>query len=82
MNTNVIGHNVTISYGSGEVSYEINKVAAGIYSAYLIYYDGKDNPLPPLEITLLRGVRHWTGSCENGILLNSIGLMIEKIFYN
>ena len=65
-----------IKYGDGEAVYDIRRENPGIYSGTLVYYTGSVKTLPPDELTLVRGVRGWTGSCDDVQLLNDLGQVI------
>ena len=67
-----------VNYGRGLACYRIRREAPGIYFADLAYYDGDPSRQPPAAISLIRGVRQWTGSCDDDSLLNEIGRIIER----
>ena len=70
-----------VNYGAGRACFTIRRENPGIYYADLLYYDGNHKKSPPAKITLIRGIRHWTGSYDDPILLNQLGKIIEE-FYN
>lgn len=69
---------VNVKYGNGNACFMIHRESPGIYSACLVYFDGPEEFLPPSNITLVRGVRQWTGSYNNIDLLNELGKIIEE----
>jgi hypothetical protein len=66
-----------VKYNSAYASFRIQKERAGIYTAYLISFDGDDIHTPPEEITLLKGIRNWTGSIDDEVLLEQLGASID-----
>jgi hypothetical protein len=68
-----------ITYKAGEACYRIGREKPGVYSAVLVYYEGDKNDLPPDSITLVRGVRQWTGSHTDEVLLMQLGSRIEQV---
>lgn len=69
-----------VKYGNGRARFKISKENPGIYYANLLHFDGSKEFCPPSEITLIRGVRQWTGSHEDEALLNDLGKVIEQSF--
>lgn len=67
-----------VKCGSGRACFKIRKENPGIYLADLSHFEGAQKELPPKQITLIRGMRHWTGSCDNEVLLNQLGKIIEN----
>jgi hypothetical protein len=67
-----------VNYGLGCACYQIRREAPGIYFADLVFYDGERSKQPPSAISLVRGVRQWTGSCDDDGLLNELGRIIEE----
>lgn len=65
-----------VKYGNGTAFYNIRKENPGIYLADLVHFEGDPQQSPPEQITLLRGMRYWTGSCDNEVLLHQIGKII------
>jgi hypothetical protein len=66
-----------IPYGQGKAMFRISRENPGIYCASLLYFDGDQQQSPPMEITLIRGIRGWTGSENDEILINVLGNLIE-----
>jgi hypothetical protein len=66
-----------IPYADGKAMFRITRENPGIYSASLLYFGGEQRQSPPAEITLIRGVRGWTGSEPDEILINVLGNLIE-----
>jgi hypothetical protein len=69
-----------VRYRKGEACYTIKRESPGIYLASLMYYHGNNSQGPPPEITLIRGIRYWTGSFDDKLLLNELGKTIEQSF--
>jgi hypothetical protein len=69
-----------VKYGGTHSCFMIYKDSPGVYHAHLVYFDGDQNLSPPEKITLIRGMRKWTGSCEDSTLLNELGKIIEEHF--
>ena len=67
----------TVNYADGMACFKIVKENAGVYHAYLLYFEGSQNLSPSKEIVLIRGIRCWAGSCEDDNLLNKLGKIIE-----
>lgn len=68
---------VIVEHNGNTASYEIYSDTEGIYSGRLVDYNGRLEEAPPNIITLVRGVRNWTGSTEID-LLNTIGKAIDE----
>lgn len=66
-----------IRYRSFAACYKIQNEAEGIFTANLMYHDGDDGHAPPEGITLVKGVRNWTGSVEDENLLSELGKFID-----
>jgi hypothetical protein len=66
-----------VPYGHGKAMFRISKENPGIYCATLLHFNGDQQYSPPMEITLIRGVRGWTGSENDEILINVLGNLIE-----
>ena len=66
-----------IKYRSSAACYRIQNESEGIFSANLLYFDGDDNLAPPEGITLVKGIRNWTGSVEDETLLSELGKFID-----
>jgi hypothetical protein len=67
-----------VKYGNGFAGFEIRKESPGVYYASLVYFNGDGKKNPPREITLVKGVRQWTGSHDDTDLLNELGRVIEE----
>ncbi|HUQ97070.1 MAG TPA: hypothetical protein VM010_05355 [Chitinophagaceae bacterium] len=67
-----------IKYNNADASFRIQKERAGIYTAYLICFEGDDVHTPPEAITLLKGFRNWTGSVDDEVLLAQLGAFIDR----
>lgn len=70
--------NATVNHKGALACFEIRREAPGIYYADLISYEGNETQSPPGEITLIKSVRHWTGSSNDKSLLNQLGKEIEE----
>ncbi|HEY1020791.1 MAG TPA: hypothetical protein VGE06_00700, partial [Flavisolibacter sp.] len=66
-----------VSYGGNLAHYTITPENNGIYNARLQNFEGGEGPVPPLRITLVRGVRHWVGSFANAYIVNELGKAID-----
>ncbi|RYZ61837.1 MAG: hypothetical protein EOO14_03910 [Chitinophagaceae bacterium] len=66
-----------IRYRSIAACYKVQNEAEGIFTANLLYHDGDTEQSPPEGITLVKGVRNWTGSVEDEILLGELGKFID-----
>lgn len=66
-----------IKYRSSAACYRIQNESEGIFSAYLLYFEGDENQAPPNGITLVKGIRNWTGSVEDETLLSELGKFID-----
>ena len=66
-----------IKYRSSSACYRVQNESEGIFTATLMYYDGKDGDSLPNGITLVKGIRNWTGSIEDEILLQELGKFID-----
>ena len=66
-----------VPYGHGKAMFRIMKENPGIYCASLLNFDGDEMHGPPMEITLIRGIRGWTGSESDDVLINVLGNLIE-----
>jgi hypothetical protein len=71
-----------IKYNGSSACFVVYRDSPGVYHADLVYFDGDKKISPPLQITLMRGVRKWTGSCEDVDLLNHLGRIIEEYNFN
>lgn len=79
-NTLEIQMEAIVNYGKGRACFKIRRENPGIYYADLLYYDGSDKQNLPEKITLIRGIRYWTGSYNDPILLNQLGKIIEESY--
>jgi hypothetical protein len=57
--------------------YVITEEGEGIFTATLKHYAGSVHNLPPVQITLTRGIRHWIGSAEYTMLTGDLGAAID-----
>ena len=67
---------VVIVYKGALAYFTVVREKEDVYSAYLKRCDGPDQP--PATITLVKSIRHWTGSVENDELLFELGEAIER----
>lgn len=79
-NLPMIELNANVKYGGGTACFKVHKEGPGVYCAQLIYFDGEVTSAPPQEINLVRGIRQWTGSCNDVNLLNALGKIIEETY--
>jgi len=68
---------VTVKYKNALAHYCIRQESNTIYSAELDDYEGSVHNIPPTQLIITKGVRHWIGSCDNQILIADLGEMIE-----
>lgn len=66
-----------IPYRNSVARYSILRESEYIYTATLLSYDGNTHDLPPVNITLTKGIRHWIGSTHIQILIDHIGEIID-----
>lgn len=71
---------VVIVYKGALAFYSIVREKDDVYSAYLKKYSGPVQP--PCTITLVKSIRHWTGSVEDDELLFELGKSIERHQYH
>ena len=71
-----------VDFKGAPAHFKIRRDNAGIFYAYLIRYEGNPLEAPPEEITILRGIRQWTGSCNDDLLLSRLGKIIEERLMN
>jgi hypothetical protein len=67
-----------IEYKGGSACFRIHHEGKGIYTAYLLSYDGESARNTPEKITLVKGIRNWAGSVEDDVLLSELGGFIDK----
>jgi len=71
---------VFVKYQGARYFFKVRRENPGIYFAELIYYEGNQISTLPREITLIRGLRQWTGSIDDKVLLNELGnVIISKL---
>lgn len=58
--------------------YRVRTEAKGVFAAHLEKYEGPDSVSPPEEVTLVRSVRHWSGSYSEQYFIDELGEEIEK----
>lgn len=69
----------TIMYvNGGEACYSLASDGRGMFQAMLLHYNGDPNGMPPQCITLVRGLRKWTGSSDNEQVLQYLGEVIDS----
>jgi len=59
--------------------FTVSPLGRGVYLAFLTGYQGAPEQSPPEEIVLVRGLRHWTGSCDHTDLVNELGEVIDAL---
>ncbi len=67
---------VVIVYKGALAYYNIVREKDDVYTAYLKNYNGFEQPHSTL--TLVKSIRHWTGSVEDDELLFELGKAIER----
>ena len=77
----------TVTYKGCQAHYSIREDTKGIYSATLVDYEGLVHNMPPVQLIITKGVRHWIGSTDDDVLTNELGGAIEinlhsGIFFN
>jgi hypothetical protein len=68
---------VSVNFRGALAHFKIRVETSGICFATLERYDGDKYKSPPKEITLMRGVRQWTGSNDDQFLLFELGKAID-----
>ena len=68
-----------VNYGEDFAFYQVRAERDGIYQAQLLRFYGSPESAPPTEITLVRGIRKWVGSCSIPQLVNDLGSVIETL---
>jgi hypothetical protein len=66
-----------IKYRGAQAYYTIIREEDQIYSAKLEDYEGSAHDLPPTQLILTKGIRHWIGSSEDLTLINDLGEVID-----
>lgn len=59
--------------------FTVSPAGRGVYIAFLSGYQGSPEQSPPEEIVLVRGLRHWAGSCDNPDLIRELGEVIDAM---
>lgn len=59
--------------------FTVSPAGKGVYLAFLSSYQGAPEQSPPEEIVLVRGLRHWTGSCDRPDLIRELGDVIDAL---
>ena len=67
-----------VTYKGGLATYLIKREQEFIYSASLKEHDGKVHDIPPINITLTKGLRHWVGSTHYQSLVEDLGEWIDQ----
>lgn len=62
----------------GEACYSVASEGRGMFQAVLLHYKGDPNGMPPQCITLVRGLRKWTGSSDDNRVLQFLGSVIDS----
>jgi hypothetical protein len=73
---------VIAKYRGALARFNIIQEKEGVYHAILVKYDGRQDYVPPSNIILVRGVRQWSGSIEEQVLLDELGSLIDKRMSN
>ena len=72
---------IMLRYRGGHVHYRLHEEAERIFTAYMVSFDGNSTNSPAEEITLVKGVRNWTGSVEDDLLLQELGKFIDTCWH-
>ncbi len=72
----------SVSYKGALAHFLIRRENPGIYYADLVNYEGEEKKRPPKGITLIRGVRSWSGSVDDDFLLLKLGKAVEEAYTN
>lgn len=67
----------SVKFKGGITHYIIKSGNSGLYHARLVRHEGDLSEQPPNEITIIRGIRQWTGSYNEDFLIEKLGEMIE-----
>ncbi len=73
--------NKKMKYEGGTAHFKIEKERPGIYVVSLEAFVGDHSRLPPSKIIMTRGIRRWTGSINDTVLLDNLGMAIEEEFH-
>jgi hypothetical protein len=65
-----------VVYKGALAHYFITQEKPDVFNASLLEYRGEGQPVP--HITLVRGMRHWSGSVEDESLLQELGAAIDR----
>ena len=66
-----------IQYGKQQVCFRIYKESPGVYFAEHLHAKSESKKTPQQSITLVRGIRYWTGSSDDAHLHDLLGQAIE-----
>ena len=66
-----------ISYRNSSACYKIRNEREGIFTASLLSFEGDTTVSFPKGVTLVKGIRYWTGSVDDEILLSALGKCID-----
>jgi hypothetical protein len=66
-----------VNYRGALAHYNVFPETKEIYQALLVRYEGPPEMAPPEHVTLVKSVRHWTGSSDRKELVDEIGYIIE-----
>ena len=67
-----------MKYRGALAHYGVTQENEGIFLAQLIRYDGRPDHAPPVKITLVKGLSHWSGSSERDELVDDLGEIIDN----
>jgi hypothetical protein len=67
----------TINYKGAAAYYSVTEDTKDIYSATLVEYKGSVHNMPPVQLIITKGVRHWIGSIDDDVLINDLGGAID-----
>jgi hypothetical protein len=72
----------SFNYKGALAHFKIRRENSGIYYADLFSYEGEAANAPPEKLTIIRGIRQWTGSYNDDYLLSRLGEIIENNISN
>ena len=72
----------SFNYKGALAHFKLRKENSGIYYADLVSYEGDASNAPPDKLTIIRGIRQWTGSYNDDYLLFRLGEIIETHMIN
>lgn len=71
--------NAIVKVNEEVAQYTVSPAGRGVYVARLCPGSDRSKSSFPEEIVLVRGIRHWTGSCEESHLIRELGEVIDAM---